>query len=61
MGESAPTGQLGAPRHYVKASSHTVRHPSGGGSDRALKGLCGGRPSGAARPQAGGRSTDLTR
>eukprot|EP00969_Alexandrium_andersonii_P364235 15463691-Alexandrium_andersonii.AAC.2 len=47
MGESALTGQLGvplcgAPCCYVKASSHIVRRPSGGGPERALKGLCGG-------------------
>eukprot|EP00969_Alexandrium_andersonii_P235466 10395774-Alexandrium_andersonii.AAC.1 len=47
MGESAPTGQLWAPRSgaqscCVKASSPIVRCPSGGGPDRALKGLCGG-------------------
>eukprot|EP00969_Alexandrium_andersonii_P201004 8880200-Alexandrium_andersonii.AAC.1 len=44
MGESLLTGQLGAPLRgvpssYVTASSPTVRRMSGGGPDRALKGL----------------------
>eukprot|EP00969_Alexandrium_andersonii_P110135 4859323-Alexandrium_andersonii.AAC.1 len=44
VGEDALTGQLGAPlrgarSRYVKASSPVVRRPSGGGPDRALKGL----------------------
>eukprot|EP00969_Alexandrium_andersonii_P357362 15448615-Alexandrium_andersonii.AAC.1 len=44
MGESALTGQLWAPLSgaqscYVKASSPIVRRPSGGGPERALKGL----------------------
>eukprot|EP00969_Alexandrium_andersonii_P063244 2784809-Alexandrium_andersonii.AAC.1 len=47
MGESALTGQLWAPLRgahscHVKASSPMVRCPSGGGPERALKGLCGG-------------------
>eukprot|EP00969_Alexandrium_andersonii_P002670 116118-Alexandrium_andersonii.AAC.1 len=47
MGESALTGQPGAPLRgapscNVKASSPIVRRPSGGGPERALKGLCGG-------------------
>eukprot|EP00969_Alexandrium_andersonii_P073774 3254407-Alexandrium_andersonii.AAC.1 len=48
MGESALTGQLWAPLRgtqscNVKASSPIVRRPLGGGPERALKGLCGGR------------------
>eukprot|EP00969_Alexandrium_andersonii_P232127 10250152-Alexandrium_andersonii.AAC.1 len=47
VGESAPTGQLGAPLRgvpscCVKASSPIARRPSTGGPERALKGLCGG-------------------
>eukprot|EP00969_Alexandrium_andersonii_P144049 6370061-Alexandrium_andersonii.AAC.1 len=44
MGESARTGQLGAPLRsapscHVKASLPVVRRPSRGGLERALKGL----------------------
>eukprot|EP00969_Alexandrium_andersonii_P282696 12497545-Alexandrium_andersonii.AAC.1 len=44
MGESVLTRQLGAPLRgapscYVQASSCIVRRPSGGGPERALKGL----------------------
>eukprot|EP00969_Alexandrium_andersonii_P276886 12238967-Alexandrium_andersonii.AAC.1 len=46
MGESAPTGQLGAfhgaPSGRVKASSPTGRRLSGDGPERGLQGLCGG-------------------
>eukprot|EP00969_Alexandrium_andersonii_P196806 8694499-Alexandrium_andersonii.AAC.1 len=46
MGESALTGQRWAPLRgahscCVKAASPRVRRPSGGGLQRALKGLCG--------------------
>eukprot|EP00969_Alexandrium_andersonii_P211317 9333074-Alexandrium_andersonii.AAC.1 len=46
MGESALTGQLGAPLRGAKSccakvSSPIVWRPSGGGPERALKGLCG--------------------
>eukprot|EP00969_Alexandrium_andersonii_P342037 15119308-Alexandrium_andersonii.AAC.1 len=47
IGESALTGQVWAPLRgaqicYAKASSPIVRRLSGGGPERALKGLCGG-------------------
>eukprot|EP00969_Alexandrium_andersonii_P336750 14885243-Alexandrium_andersonii.AAC.1 len=47
MGESPLTDQLraplrGAPSCCVKASSPIAQRPSGGGPERALKGLCGG-------------------
>eukprot|EP00969_Alexandrium_andersonii_P187866 8301233-Alexandrium_andersonii.AAC.1 len=41
MGEDAFTQQLGAP-HPVRALSPIVPRPSGGGPERALKGLRGG-------------------
>eukprot|EP00969_Alexandrium_andersonii_P235141 10381829-Alexandrium_andersonii.AAC.1 len=47
MGEDAFTLQLWAPRSGapscpVRALSPIARRPSGGGPERALKGLCGG-------------------
>eukprot|EP00969_Alexandrium_andersonii_P195016 8614910-Alexandrium_andersonii.AAC.1 len=47
MGEDALTQQLWAPRSGapscpVRAHSPIVRCPSGGGPERALKGICGG-------------------
>eukprot|EP00969_Alexandrium_andersonii_P151522 6698992-Alexandrium_andersonii.AAC.1 len=60
MGESARTGQLGAPlrgarRCDVTASSPIVWRLSGGGPERALKGICGGVVASPLRGSATGR------
>eukprot|EP00969_Alexandrium_andersonii_P101104 4460173-Alexandrium_andersonii.AAC.1 len=66
MGEDACTQQLGEPQSGacpVRALSTIERRPSRGGSQRALKGLCGGGwpRSGASQPWGSGPRYDLPR